>query len=219
MVEKFLRAVSAVHAAIEGRKSPLPPQKRRLSPLKTSVKGGTLISNSHRLRGGATQTPPSKREARGFAVLPCFVVKQVRREIASAAEGGKGEGCCGCLFVLSSGEREAVFCIFLPRGGVSVVEKFLRAVSAVHAAIEGRLSPLSLTRHPPLKTSVKGGTLISNSHRLRGSAAQTLLGGTKVECRLRYFARGARAPHRRKSIASKTFSSCRTQIAAEMAIS
>ena len=125
------------------------PPVLRTSLLKTSVKGGTLISNSHRLRGKAAQTPPSKREARGFAVLPCFVVKQVRREIASAAEGGKGEGCCGCLFVLSSGEREAVFCIFLPRGGVSVVEKFLRAVSAVHTAIEGSGDPPCPLDIPP----------------------------------------------------------------------
>ena len=41
------------------------------------------------------------------------------------------------------------------------------------------------------------------------------LGGTKVVCRLRYFARSARAPLRRNSFASKTFSSCRTQIAAD----
>lgn len=41
------------------------------------------------------------------------------------------------------------------------------------------------------------------------------LSDTKVVCRLRYFARSARAPLRRNSFASKTFSSCRTQIAAD----
>ena len=50
-----------------------------------------------------------------------------------------------------------------------------------------------------------------NSHRPCGAP----LGGTKVVCRLRYFARSARAPLRRNSFASKTFSSCRTQIAAD----
>ena len=53
----------------------------------------------------------------------------------------------------------------------------------------------------------------NNSHR-RGFAAPPL-GGTKGVCRLRYFARSARAPLRRNSFASKTFSSCRTQIAAD----
>ena len=46
-------------------------------------------------------------------------------------------------------------------------------------------------------------------------AAAHCLGDTKVMCRLRYFARSARAPLRRNSFASKTFSSCRTQIATD----
>ena len=65
-------------------------------------------------------------------------------------------------------------------------------------------------RKSPLGALREGG---KNSHR-RGFAA-TPLGGTKAKCRLRYFARSARAPLRRNSFASKTFSSCRTQIAAD----
>ena len=56
-----------------------------------------------------------------------------------------------------------------------------------------------------------GGHGEDDSHRPYGAP----LGGTKVVCRLRYFARGARAPLRRNSFASKTFSSCRTQIATD----
>ena len=126
---------------------------------------GRVVTNSHRRCRNAATAPPSLREARGFAVFPCFVVKQVRRKIASAAEGCKGEGRFGCLLLLPSGEREAVFRIFLPQGGVSMAEKFLRAASAVHAAIEGG-SPLN----PPLKRlrRVKGGGLRSTPTAVAG---------------------------------------------------
>ena len=55
----------------------------------------------------------------------------------------------------------------------------------------------------------------AKNHYAQGGFPYARLGGTKAVCRLRYFARSARAPLRRNSFASKTFSSCRTQIAAD----
>ena len=178
----------------------VPPFRRGLcaAPLHMRSPPAAHFSAPPRSARRAFPLPPPRNARRAFPLPPAA---QRAAGISSPSAAQRAAG-------ISSPPRRAArgggnpHCPFA-QGGRAVSRLFgslvQRGVSSV-SETEG-LPRLPCTDNPP--------------RRLR----RLPLGGAKEERRLRYFAQSARAPLRRNLFASKTFSSRRTQIAAETAIS